>query len=77
MNAIVLDPSLYRLGRRATPPRPARRVSTPGPASQGFAEMIGAIAARGDRGAFAALFGHFAPRVKSYMLRLGAEPRLA
>jgi len=39
--------------------------------------MIEAIAARGDRGAFAALFGHFAPRVKSYMLRLGADPRLA
>jgi len=39
--------------------------------------MIGAIAANADRGAFAALFGHFAPRVKSYMLRLGAEPLLA
>ena len=39
--------------------------------------MIGAIAARADREAFAALFEHFAPRVKSYMLRLGAEPPLA
>jgi RNA polymerase sigma-70 factor, ECF subfamily len=46
-------------------------------ASQSWADMIGAIAARADRGAFAALFGHFAPRVKSYMLRLGADPRLA
>jgi RNA polymerase sigma-70 factor (ECF subfamily) len=42
-----------------------------------FAEMIGAIAARSDKSAFAALFGHFAPRVKSYMLRLGAPPQLA
>ncbi len=42
-----------------------------------FAELIAAIAARADRSAFAALFGHFAPRVKSYMLRLGAPPPLA
>ena len=42
-----------------------------------FAGMIQGIAARGDRDAFAALFGHFAPRVKSYLLRLGAEPDLA
>lgn len=43
-------------------------------AGDGFADMIAAIAAHADRAAFAALFGHFAPRVKSYMLRLGAEP---
>jgi RNA polymerase sigma-70 factor (ECF subfamily) len=46
-------------------------------APEGFADMIGAIAARADRAAFAALFEHFAPRVKSYMLRLGAEPLVA
>jgi RNA polymerase sigma-70 factor (ECF subfamily) len=39
--------------------------------------LIGAIAARGDREAFAALFTHFAPRVKSYLLRLGAGPEAA
>lgn len=33
--------------------------------------LIAAIATRGDREAFAALFGHFAPRVKGYLLRLG------
>jgi len=33
-----------------------------------------AISASGDRAAFAALFAHFAPRVKSYLLRLGAGP---
>lgn len=32
-----------------------------------------AVATRQDRQAFAALFGHFGPRVKSYLLRLGAE----
>jgi RNA polymerase sigma-70 factor, ECF subfamily len=42
-----------------------------------FADLIRAIADRGDREAFATLFDHFAPRVKSYLLRLGAEPELA
>jgi len=30
-----------------------------------------------DRAAFAALFSHFAPRVKAYLLKLGASPALA
>ncbi len=34
--------------------------------------LIVAIAQRGDRAAFGELFNHFAPRVKSYLLRLGA-----
>ncbi len=38
---------------------------------------IVSIAQRGDRDAFARLFSHFAPRVKSYMLRLGAAPDAA
>ncbi len=36
-----------------------------------------AVAQRGDREAFARLFAHFAPRVKSYMLKLGAPPQRA
>lgn len=36
--------------------------------------MIVAVAACSDREAFAGLFSHFAPRVKSYLLRLGAAP---
>ncbi len=39
--------------------------------------LIVAIARRGDRAAFATLFSHFAPRVKSYMLRLGATQEAA
>ncbi len=39
--------------------------------------LIAAIATRGDRAAFATLFNHFAPRVKSYMLRLGATQEAA
>jgi RNA polymerase sigma-70 factor (ECF subfamily) len=45
--------------------------------AESFADMVRAIASSGDRAAFAGLFGHFAPRVKSYLLRLGAEPEQA
>ena len=41
------------------------------------AGLILAIAARGDRDAFTALFSHFAPRVKSYLLRHGASSAAA
>ena len=39
--------------------------------------LLGQVAARRDRDAFAALFAHFAPRVKAYLLRLGASPAVA
>ena len=39
--------------------------------------LLGRVAAMRDRAAFAALFAHFAPRVKAYLLRLGAPPALA
>lgn len=50
--------------------------ATPG-SLPGLSALIVAIAERGDRAAFATLFDHFAPRVKSYMLRLGADSELA
>jgi RNA polymerase sigma-70 factor (ECF subfamily) len=76
MHAIAFDQAGYRSGGWA-PGRPVRLVTPPPTDADGFVDMIGAIAAHADRDAFAALFGHFAPRVKSYMLRLGAEPQLA
>lgn len=39
--------------------------------------LLGQVAARQDKAAFAALFGHFAPRVKAYLLRLGAPAAVA
>ncbi len=42
-----------------------------------YAASIVAIATRRDRTAFSTLFSHFAPRVKTYLLRLGASPSLA
>lgn len=42
-----------------------------GPTLDDLSELIGAISARRDRAAFAALFRHFAPRVKAFMQRSG------
>jgi len=42
-----------------------------------LSELIVAIGERKDREAFATLFNHFAPRVKSYLMRLGAGPEAA
>ena len=41
------------------------------------ADLIEAIAARQDRAAFAALFRHFAPRVKAFIMRGGTDAEAA
>src|SRR6476620_11179086 len=41
------------------------------------AELIEAIAARQDRAAFASLFRHYAPRVKSFIMRGGTDAEAA
>lgn len=41
------------------------------------ADLLATLAERADRQAFARLFAHFAPRVKSYLRRLGAGDTLA
>lgn len=69
-----------------TPPRaPGRAPDTT--ASQGSsqaetpAEALGALMLRvrdqRDEAAFVALFRHFAPRIKGYLMRMGADPALA
>ena len=42
-----------------------------------YSRLIVAIAHAADRDAFAVLFGHFAPRVKAYLLRTGSDDALA
>jgi RNA polymerase sigma-70 factor (ECF subfamily) len=54
-----------------TPARPSM------PTTDELNEWMQAVAARADRQAFAALFKHFAPRVKGYLLRSGCEGDLA
>ena len=39
--------------------------------------LLRRVAEAKDRAAFAALFDHFAPRIKSYLMRLGAPPSQA
>lgn len=55
---------------------PVGGIRTPAPNAE-FAAWMQAVAEHGDRQAFANLFQHFAPRVKAYMLRLGAQDALA
>lgn len=58
--------------------KPAFRLNLPMmPQAQELNALLGRVAATRDRAAFAALFAHFAPRVKAYLLRLGAPPALA
>jgi RNA polymerase sigma-70 factor (ECF subfamily) len=47
------------------------------PTSEELNCLAEAVARQGDRQAFAALFKHFAPRVKSYLIRLGTAEGLA
>jgi RNA polymerase sigma-70 factor (ECF subfamily) len=47
------------------------------PTSDELIELVNAVALRSDRGAFSALFKHFAPRIKAYLMRSGMAPELA
>ena len=47
------------------------------PPSLSHSAMIAAVAHRGDSAAFAEIFTYFAPRVKSYLMRLGLAPAAA
>ncbi|MEF7615867.1 sigma-70 family RNA polymerase sigma factor [Aquincola sp. MAHUQ-54] len=47
------------------------------PKSDELNELASAVATHGDRQAFAALFKHFAPRVKAYLMRSGSAEALA
>lgn len=58
--------------RRAamTPPMDPKSGDTP---AENFSALVEAVARRQDRQAFARLFQHYAPRVKSFLLRQGAD----
>jgi len=57
--------------------RPDEEVPTGVAPPPELADWLAAVAQRGDREAFAGLFQWFAPRVKRYMQRLGADPDTA
>ena len=54
---------------------PARAGAVSGDAD--YDRLIQAVARDRDRDAFAALFDHFAPRLKAYLMRAGAAPAAA
>ena len=46
-------------------------------AEQDWAEHVARICDRQDQVAFARLFGHFAPRIKAFLIKSGAAPDMA
>lgn len=74
----MLGDAVPATDRRAFPTGPGRKwpVQPAGAhedASEQHRGWIRAIAAERDRQAFAALFGHFAPRIKAYLMRSGSD----
>ena len=71
--------SLVFVGAGAIEHPPVRPIAAEGRPEQRMSleEMIEAIARDQSRSAFAGLFEHFAPRLKSYVMRLGADARTA
>jgi len=59
----------------AEPRRAASQRQPPSP--QQLSALVESIASSSDKAAFASLYLHFAPRVKSYLARRGAPPALA
>ena len=82
MRALALaGPRLPPLGMRAGRPswaRADRMAKDEAPvAGVDYSRLIVAVAHAADRDAFTALFAHFAPRVKAYLLRTGSDDALA
>jgi RNA polymerase sigma-70 factor, ECF subfamily len=67
--ASPLRPATVRFGRVEMDSKPLVNLD--------FSGLIGAVARHRDRAAFAALFDHFAPRIKAYLMRAGADEALA
>ena len=67
--ASPLRPAAVRLGRVEMDSKPLVSID--------FSSLIAAVARHRDRAAFAALFEHFAPRIKAYLMRAGADQALA
>lgn len=57
--------------------RSRRMTSTPGRPNRLFDDLLERVAQGGDQDAFAELFRSYAPRLKSYMMRQGADPNTA
>lgn len=69
---LVAIPGIRQDARMDKQPRPDQESADPSPA-----DLLRAIAIHQDRMAFRQLFTDFAPRIKSFAQRMGADPRLA
>lgn len=64
-------------GRRRERPVVTGRNEGNGPVDPDWAAMLALVRDRQDKAAFAALFRHFAPRVKGFLMKSGASEALA
>jgi RNA polymerase sigma-70 factor (ECF subfamily) len=72
--ALLLLAPLWRVALISPHPRPSPAMHPEDkPDRAEWARLIAAVAAHEDRAAFATLFEHFAPRIKTYMQRSGAS----
>lgn len=70
-------PAPNRVVRQAVLPPPGKMPPDPSAEGRQPNDLLLAVARDRDRAAFAELFRHFAPRLKAYLTRLGAEGALA
>jgi RNA polymerase sigma-70 factor (ECF subfamily) len=68
---IIFEPAGSSPSSMTAPSAPPRAGAGPDPLAVRMNAHIQAIASTQDRSAFAALFSHYAPRVKAYLIRLG------
>lgn len=56
----------------------ARAMTVPAPEDdRNYEDLLRAVAQAGDREAYAALFRHFAPRVRAFLVKMGLAPNAA
>ena len=80
MQAVIIEAAFSPATRRplAAPfAGPAANISGTASERQRHCRLLAAVAERGDKSAFLALFNHFAPRLKGYMKKLGTPEPLA
>jgi RNA polymerase sigma-70 factor, ECF subfamily len=79
MLALMMGPGMAGTPRAWLGPRHSALMPTDeeAAAAAGWGRLIQAVATRQDRAAFVMLFEHFAPRIKTFMLRSGAREATA
>ncbi len=75
----LVPPAINRVNRQMAPEHPVQtHIQDPvQSAVAGHADLLLAVGQRQDRAAFAMLFDHYAPRIKSFLMKGGAAPDIA